>query len=147
MAVEIKDVLEAFAFIAGGGLGAKVIESWTSKTTKNIDANVTLDKAELNDLSNFRRELMEEVNHLRDDMRSQGEKHSEEIASMARTLDEWRIKYFELLRKYNELEVKYQSVIMELDNVKHALLSGQPVEVILRRLGDVDGLMLPNDDD
>lgn len=139
--VGLTEAIIALAGTVSGGLGVKYVEKYFERGSKKIEAEVTIDSAQMSDLAEFRRELMSEINNLREKMDVMQKDHSAEMRELSLVLDEWRLKYFDILKKYNELEVKYQGVVLELENVKHSLISGQPVEVILSRLGDVEDEM------
>lgn len=142
--VGLTEAIIALAGTVSGGLGVKYVEKYFERGSKKIEAEVTIDAAQMTDLAEFRRELMTEINSLRDKMDVQQKEHAAEMRELSLVLDEWRLKYFDILKKYNELEVKYQGVVLELENVKHSLISGQPVEVILSRLGDqTDEIIVP----
>lgn len=106
-----------------GGAGLKLVEKLFAKRDAKFAAQVEANKFSYEDATAIRQELRAESTLLR-----------EEMKAMRDDVDSWRQQYFSLLKKYNDIELKYDTLLTEMTIIRELLKNKQDPSYIIRSL-------------
>lgn len=106
-----------------GGAGLKLVEKLFAKRDAKYAAEAEAAKFSYEDATAIRQELRAESTLLR-----------EEMKAMRDDVDHWRQQYFSLLKKYNDIELKYDTLLTEMTIIRELLKNKQDPSYIIRSL-------------